>query len=198
MALGVILAALHRPPDLMIDGTGRMAALRGAGGGLVFAPVRGDRRARETWAQMGGQGTDTPDWSAADGVRCDALGCVWRRPGHVIALGHLAEAVKDDCQTADLVVVPVPMFAPCPSATLLLDGLRLRRGGTHAIWLDGEASAPRVLTVAQWQGSRPWNAPPPRRPAGPAIKEEEEAPAAETAGSAANTDASAPPDDPEP
>lgn len=208
MAVGVALAVLHRPPDLMIDGSGRLAALRGADGRFVFAPERGDRRARETWAAMAGQGKDAPDWTATDGVRCDAQGCIWRPPpsksdgeGHLVALARLPEAISEDCRAADVVIVPVPMFAPCPSAQLLLDGFALRRGGARAIWLDGEE--PRILSVAGWQGDRPWTVkPPPRRRAFSRHDADSAAGSiADRAGDGdedANSDAEAPPDAPEP
>jgi len=194
MAAGLLLYALHAPPDLLIDGTGRLAALRATDGLLVFSPERGDRRARETWAQMAGQGTAMPTWSDDSAVRCDAQGCIWHAPGHMVALERLPEASIEDCRAADVVIVPVPMFAPCPTARLVLDGLALRRGGTHEIWLDGEEQ-PRVLTVAEWQGARPWSVRPlSRRGARPSPEPQ----AGSDAGEEPSSDAEAPPDDPEP
>jgi competence protein ComEC len=202
MALGIALAALHRPPDLMIDGGGRLAALRGADGRLVFSPSRADRRARETWAQMAGQGDAAPIWTTADGVRCDALGCVWRAPSHLVALARLPEATIEDCGAADLVIVPVPMFAPCPSAILVLDGVKLHRGGTHAIWLDGVGAAPRVLSVADWQGRRPWSmhtSPARQRPPRPSGDDGGDNQAdTNDKGDERSDDSEAPPDEPEP
>jgi competence protein ComEC len=195
MAAGVLIALLHRPPDLLIDGTGRLAALRGAEGRLVFEPRRGGRRVRETWAMMAGQGKASPDWSVADRVHCDGEGCIWMTPTHVVALVRYPEATLEDCRMADLVVVPVPLFAPCPSARLVLDGYILRRTGAQQIWLDGDGQ-PRTMSVAEWQGDRPWSLrPPPRRPRPGGIAAEARGPVREPEPS---SDAEAPPDVPEP
>jgi competence protein ComEC len=201
MVAGALIAVFHRPPDLMIDGTGRLAALRNAEGRLVFEPHRGARRTRETWAAMAGQGKAAPDWSVADGVSCDAEGCVWMAGTHVVALAHYAEATLDDCRMADVVVVPVPMFAPCPSAQLLFDAYRLRRSGAEWIWFDGDDRT-RSLSVAEWEGERPWSIlgrihPPPRR-ARPATPPVEAAQAGSTPDGEISSDAEAPPDAPEP
>lgn len=155
MAAALLVYALHRPPDLLIDGSGRLAAVRAADGRLLFPPQGGGKELRETWAKLAGQGQATPAWSEADGVRCDALGCIWTPPGHVVSLARLPEALGEDCATADVVAIPVPVYAACPSARLFIDGMALRRGGTQAIWLDGEEV--RVETVADWQGDRPWS-----------------------------------------
>ncbi len=194
MAAGALIAALYRPPDLLIDASGRLAAVR-SGAGLVFAPGRAGKQARETWAQMAGQGKTAPPWSPADGVRCDGDGCVWAPPGHVVAFARRAEATIEDCRRADIVVVPVPMLAPCPSALLMFDALRLHRDGGEMIWIDG-SGPPRTLSVALWQGDRPWS---PRSPqsrpteAGRAGA----SPEAEAAGET-SSGAEAPPDAPEP
>ena len=165
IAAGILIAVLYRPPDLLLDASGRLAAVRSGSGSLVFAPGRAGKQARETWAQMAGQGKTTPQWSTTDGVRCDGEGCVWTTAGHVVALARRAETTIEDCRRADIVVVPVPMFAACPSAVLLLDGSKLRRAGGQAIWLDGQGP-PKSLSVAEWQGNRPWSArpSPPRGP----------------------------------
>ena len=206
MAVGVAIAVLHRPPDLMIDATGRLAALRDSRGQLVFAPGRGAQRARETWAAMAGQGKDAREWSEADGVRCDAQGCIWRPSGatdgvgHLVALARLPEAVIEDCHAADVVVVPMPMFAPCPSARLLLDGFALHRGGARAIWLDEDE--PQVLSVADWQGDRPWTMrlPPHRRLPSRQADDPDGFPVdrIDDRNADPNSDAEAPPDAPEP
>ncbi|HEY1721896.1 MAG TPA: ComEC/Rec2 family competence protein [Magnetospirillaceae bacterium] len=164
IAAGIVIALLHRPPDLLIDSTGRLAALRNADGRLVFEPHRGAKQTRETWAAMAGQGKTAPDWSIADNVHCDGQGCIWMTESHVVALARYPEATIEDCRIADVVVVPVPLFAACPSAKLMLDGYRLRRTGAQQIWLDDEEQ-PRTLSVAEWQGDRPWSLHlPPRRP----------------------------------
>jgi competence protein ComEC len=116
-ALAVIL--LHRPPDLLIDPTGKLVAFREADGHLHVPPGRGGKSVRQSWAQAAGEGEKLPPAEGGNAGRCDAEGCV-----------------------------------------LVLDGAERRfmlpaGGGTRAIWLP-DNGAPIVLSVADWQGNRPW------------------------------------------
>ena len=157
MAAGIAVALLHRPPDLMVDATGRLAAIRADGGELAINQKRGGRSLRSSWVKQAGQGRDAPLWAdlADSPGRCDDLGCSLRMKGHLVALARRPEALPDDCQTADLVFVAVPVRIFCPSAKRLFDLLDLRSQGTHQVWL--EADPPRILTSADWQGDRPWS-----------------------------------------
>ncbi len=160
MAAGLLLAALHQPPDLLVDPSGRLMAVRSADGRLALSRLEGERSLRESWLKQAGQGTEAVSFAelAANGagaLRCDRLGCLYRGGGHLVALVRRPEALYEDCRAADTVVVPVPVLRlACPSARLFVDGLALKRRGTHALWL--EDGAVRVETVQQWQGRRPW------------------------------------------
>jgi len=117
-ALAVIL--LHRPPDLLIDESGRLVAFREDDGRLHMAPGRAGRSLRQTWAQAAGEGERLPVPESGASASCSAIGCVLRE----------ADSERQ----------------------VILDGAG---SGTKEVWLtDGEVS--RVLSVADWQGDRPW------------------------------------------
>jgi competence protein ComEC len=185
MAAAMLLYALHAPPDLMVDASGKLVALRGEDGSIALSQHRSGKRLRETWIKQAGEGDASSDWDSIgeDRINCDALGCLYRAHGHLVALVRRPEALIEDCGHADVVVVPVEVRLSCPSARLFIDGAALRRLGTHAVWLNKHAL--RVETVAEWQGDRPWSHHPPpyRRP-------RKTAPSAET-DSSAETDAEA-------
>jgi len=63
-------------------------------------------------------------------------------------------AFEEDCRRADLVVSAVPAWDLCKIPETVVDRFDLWRGGSHAIWLDGEGA--RVESVAAVRGERPW------------------------------------------
>jgi len=198
MAAAILVYGLETPPDLLIDGGGKLVALRGDDGGIALSQSRSGKRVRQTWVKQVGQGNTSLDWGSIgeDRLNCDALGCLYRAHGHVVALARRPEALIEDCGQADVVVVPVEVRMACPSARLFIDGAALRSLGTHAVWLTKHGL--RVETVAGWQGERPWSHhPPPYRrprqtPAADDASAEDDA-VAETSSGAAGR-----PDDPEP
>ena len=142
-------------------------ALRGADGRLLLSSGRAKRFDAEVWLKRAGQ--EEPlvwDMAAAEpghGLACDALGCLFRRNGHLVALVRNGMALAEDCRNADLVVSPEPVRGGCPSARRVIDRLDLWRDGGHAVWLP--AGGITVQTVRQDRGDRPWVvAPPSRRP----------------------------------
>jgi len=158
MAAGILLFAVHRPPDVLIAPSGRMMAGRTADGSLVFSHLQGEKMLRETWAKQAGRASDAVAWWESEDRRltCDRKGCRYRHAGHVLALVQRLDALSIGCREADVVVAKMPLsLGDCSSARWLIDGRALQAGGTHAVWLN--ADAPHVWTVSDWQGDRPWN-----------------------------------------
>jgi len=110
-ALAVVL--LHRTPDLLIDPSGKLVAVKEADGRLHLAAGRGAASLRQSWAQMAGEGEELPEPESA--AVCSETGCLVRG-----------------------------QFVPFAAA-----------GGTRAIWLR-DGGEPRIVSVADWQGDRPW------------------------------------------
>jgi competence protein ComEC len=117
-ALAVIL--LQAKPDLLIDPTGRLVALKQADGRLHLAPGRGANSLRQSWAQMAGEGERLPEPAVGNGAACSGQDCRLLRDGNERVI------------------------------TLPATG-----GGTREIWLT-EGEPPRIVSVADWQGDRPW------------------------------------------
>ncbi len=156
MIAGIAVAFTARPPDVLIDEKGKVAAVRGAGGNLA---VLGGAKsfARETWLRRDAQ-KETEPAHAADLPVCDAIGCIYRpphRPDLRIALIRVADALPEDCARADIVISPVPTFGGCRGPQLVIDRFDLWRGGAHAVWLGDDDI--EVRSVAQDQGQRPWS-----------------------------------------
>ena len=163
---GMAAMGLVRPPDVLVDGGGKLLAVRSAGGALSVSTRRAARFSRETWLRRAGQEEDAARWpsegfDAGKRLSCDPLGCIYRAGGHVVALVNQAEALAEDCWAADIIVSLVPVWKDCPGAGTVIDRRDLTREGGHALWL--EDGAVRVESVDSRRGSRPWVVRPPRR-----------------------------------
>ena len=159
VAVGVLSILMVRPPDILIDGAGRLLAVRTEDGLLAISSRKAARFNREVWLRRAGQEEAPPLWPKdGDGggrMACDALGCIYRAKGHVVSLVRRAEALGEDCWSADVVVSVVPVRAPCPSAHTVIDRFDLWREGGHAVWMD-EGGRVRVESVNESRGRRPW------------------------------------------
>jgi competence protein ComEC len=155
VAAGLLLAALHRQPDVLIEARGSVIAVRGEDGRLALAPWRKDGWVTDGWLRGAGQ-EDAAAWpepGSGRGFRCDPEGCVVARSGHVLALSRSPRALLEDCRRADL-VISYPRIEQCPSGRPLIGPRALRRAGGIALWL--EPGRIRRLDVRQVRGDRPW------------------------------------------
>lgn len=158
IAVGIVLSILARPPDILVSGDAKLVALRAPSGGQAVWSAGGGRFETERWLLQAGEETALP-WPARDAIEdggwllCDTLGCLYRPPGHVVALVRQADALVEDCTVAELVVSLVPVRRACAGVPVI-DRFDLWRNGTHAIWLEGRN--PRIETVRGRQGDRPW------------------------------------------
>ncbi len=156
IAAGLALAFTVRPPDILIDEKGKVAAVRGASGDLVMLSGSPKSFARETWLRRDAQ--KDLKGPTAERPECDLLGCIYQptdRPDMRIALVRAPDALAEDCARADIVISAVPTFGRCRGPGLVIDRFDLWRGGAHAVWLDDQGA--RARSVAQDQGTRPWS-----------------------------------------
>lgn len=137
------------PPDLLIDGEGKLFAARPAGGGLELSARGRLGVVAETWLRRAG--LEGP--ASGEAMRCDRLGCIARVKGETVAFVRERPALAEDCRAASVVLTA--QWAPrrCAAATIV-DRDDLAAGGAHAIWLD--ATGARVESVAAARGDRPW------------------------------------------
>ncbi|HEY0282462.1 MAG TPA: hypothetical protein VGC27_07555, partial [Rhizomicrobium sp.] len=118
-----------------------------------------DNFAATNWLRRDGDGRAAKDavGTPAQGVRCDAYGCIAKaRGGTVVAVSSRAEALAEDCARADIVVSAVPARRFCNGTALTIDRIDIVRHGAHAVWLGPPL---RFETVEGERGRRPWSAP---------------------------------------
>jgi len=155
---GLIALAIVQQPDILIDGKGRILAIRDQFNNLIVSTPRGARFQREIWARLLG-GDQTSDVLPVNGARlggrlnCDTHGCILRRNGLTTTFVRDESAALDDCGHVDLIVSLIPLRGKCHS-THVVDRFDLWRYGAHAIWMDEIGII--VQTVAETRGKRPW------------------------------------------
>ncbi len=159
MAVAIAGTLLSSSPDLLIDGSGKLIAVRAEGAGLLVSSTRASSMARETWMRAGERADSVAAFpvagSSADGqLTCDGAGCIWRHAGHIIAIARTGEALAEDCRRADAIVSVVPVRRHCPAPRIVIDRFDLWREGAHALWVRPEGM--RSLSVNGARGDRPW------------------------------------------
>ena len=158
IVLGLMAGLLSRPPDVLIAGDGGLMAARAADGNLMLSSARAGRFSAEGWLRSDGQEA-AATWPAtgpsADGaLTCDALGCVYRAGGQIVAFMRRPEAFADDCGRASILVSREPVRARCRTARLVIDRFDLWRNGSYALWLS--PGGVRVENARRARGDRPW------------------------------------------
>jgi competence protein ComEC len=157
---GILLVVIARPPDLLVARDGQTIAFRGSDGRLYFMRRAVDEYSASEWLKRDGDSrmAGRAIASVRDGVRCDAFGCVARSAGGLrIAAVLRRDALRDDCEEADVVVSLVPARATCPGPKLVIDRFDVAKNGAYAVWLGKHVV---VESTEQLRGARPWSAVP--------------------------------------
>jgi competence protein ComEC len=160
MLLGVAVAYLTVPPDLLIARDGLTVAIRAPDGALKLFRKSKDKYSAAEWLKRDGDAREPEDALAtpADGVRCDAYGCIARTAsGLAIANVFRVDAFREDCAANTILVTAIPTRRRCQGPQLVIDRFDVARTNGYAIWLG---SPLKVETVEEYRGVRPWSARP--------------------------------------
>jgi competence protein ComEC len=147
------------PPNLLITQDARLIGVEDADNRWLFSAKNRESFVCESWLRMVG-GTAWGGWpdgdpSDGDALRCDRIGCIFRRSGWTIAIVLDPRAAEEDCAFADAVVATVPLGADCaPRSGLVIDRFDLWRDGAHALRLTAEAI--EATADRNSRGNRPW------------------------------------------
>ncbi|MDQ7248065.1 ComEC/Rec2 family competence protein [Dongia sedimenti] len=145
-------------PDLLVAGDAKLLAIKDEAGAYQLSSLRASKLAAETWLRRNGQieaaSFPSPDDAGLPFFGCDGAGCVYRRNGKTIALAQTAEALREDCTTADVVVSLVPIRRGCGDV-IAIDRFDLWRGGTHALRVEADGKL-HIQSVGATLGDRPW------------------------------------------
>ena len=149
IAAGIALAAMARPPDMLVAADAASVAVRGADGRLHFPLRPADRFAARAWLTQDGDARDVAD---ATGIgRCDGLGCVMPGAAGPVVLSRKPESLVDDCARAAILVSAVAV--DCKGPRFIADGPRTARDQGYALWFTPTL---KIESVHEWRGNRPW------------------------------------------
>jgi competence protein ComEC len=146
MAAGVLLAALARPPDVLVSADARLIAIRSGATVFLITQPRANRATEQQWGAVWGS---TP---------LTLAGCT----GNACSIGRIlftSAQPKGGCGDAALAISPAELFGAC-SGMPVIDRLSTYRNGATAAWVTMHGVT--QLTDRQVQGVRPWVLPYPQ------------------------------------
>lgn len=155
IAAGIGVAPLLDRPDLLIGRDGRLVAARQPDNTLAATGARIGAFELARWLEHDGDGRQPRALAAADGFRCDGLGCTTSVKGQIVAVAAHPAALGDDCRRARVLVLAFPKPRGCDPPGVVVDFYALRDKGTHALYLDRDRIT--VTSVAETRGVRPWS-----------------------------------------
>lgn len=141
LVLGGLLAIPLTPrPDILINETGKLFAVRLPDGRLGLSHTSRNKFAASKWLQEDGQ-RNLVHWSQNFGtkpsVRCDGLGCLYENDRHKIAFVRHPSALSEDCRMTELVVAYSWRRRICPNSDTSTISLRdLSKNGAYAVYLQ--------------------------------------------------------------
>lgn len=158
-AVGLASPLMAERPDVLVAADGEVMAVRGDDGRL-YPSGRGGRRVVGDWTARDGGRSPGPPWpktgrSAGGRLACDAVGCLYRLNGRVVAFSRDDAGLEEDCRTASAVVTRTGVRR-C-AAPVVIDHWALTRRGAHTLTIT-EAGI-RVESVGDGRGRRPWTIP---------------------------------------
>jgi competence protein ComEC len=125
IAVAVVWALAATQPDILISADGHSVGVRGRDGRLHLMRTAKDTFLAKEWLAADADARLPGDASLADGVSCDAAGCVAQLPdGRFVALALRPEALTDDCARAAVIVTA--RQAPADCAALVIGRQRLQ------------------------------------------------------------------------
>jgi competence protein ComEC len=142
--LGCFLAFFYNPPDLMVDGQGKIAAFYDPPI-LYVSSLRKGKFTAEMWGKH----------LAASQMKllpCEEGVCELKIQGIPVVISFLKE--KQPCIKGAVLIRLEPSRKACPEAHMTIDRYDLWRGGSHALWVKPQGI--QVKKVRPHANHRPW------------------------------------------
>ena len=152
--IGLGLATIHHPPDILIDRGGANVALLDEQGRLVPANARKDRFAVEKWLVANGEEATAVDAAKRPGWICADHLCKAQVKSKSVTYVSDGVALPLACDGIDILIADFPLRGACKPVATRIDRFDLWRNGAHAVTISGDSVI--IRTARQESGVRPW------------------------------------------
>lgn len=144
LCAGLSLVFWSRPPQIFIDGQGKIAALY-QDHVLHVSSLRKGKFTAQTWSKQ---------WAALEirPLSCQEELCQGRVGNTPVFISSSAE--NQPCVKGAVLIRLEPSQKACPEALCVIDWFNLWRGGSHTIYLTPEG--PQIQKVRKSKNYRPW------------------------------------------
>jgi competence protein ComEC len=158
LCAGLIVILLSKDSVVLVASSGRLIMVNAKESAFISSKRR-EKFALETWQKRIDLNSEQlvawpREGTATSGdaqVNCDSQVCRISLPGLNISTGQDLYDLQQDCEWANVMIVPGKDMKSCGKADIY-DKWRLRETGALSIMKDGE-----IRTVREDQGMRPWS-----------------------------------------
>jgi competence protein ComEC len=166
LALGLSSPWMIAQPDVIMNPTARIIALRTGSDGYAAQAVPGASRIEREMiaARLGVAALDPLPDGARGGLACTDAACTLTGPAGQALLLLRPGPHEVRCDAAALVIAAEPLRGRCRPAPMI-DRFSAWREGAHAAWFTADGGV-RVVSDRVLRGDRPWVAPVPQPGAG--------------------------------
>ncbi|MEG9861102.1 MAG: ComEC/Rec2 family competence protein [Parvularculales bacterium] len=152
--VAVVLPLFEARPDILIDRQGRTVGLLHEGLRYSARPRRGTY-AVGIWRKRDGSPLKPANLAQSSPWQCTDEECSAElADGRTVVLAETLISLDRQCQQADIVITPLSVETPCPSADLFIRGRDLESHGAHGIYLEKDGLHTQRLSRNTRQ--RPW------------------------------------------
>lgn len=158
LAIGIISLSFESIPDILFNDSGNLFLVRQSDTDIYVSTMRADRFERKRWQLLYGS-TELQKiptvYKEGEAIRCDEVGCVFRKDAHIVAFANNWMASDVDCERADILFSSEPVYGECATPKYIIDKFDLWRSGTHALYFKKDGTI-YIETVNSVRGDRPW------------------------------------------
>lgn len=160
IGLGFVL--LHRPPDILVSSSGKLAMIMADDKTAWLSSRRSDKFTAENWIRAAGIDPSMVTTWPNEGVlekgpvrlSCDPQGCIANIRGVNTGFSFNPRTVSEDCGHARIIFAQDPVGTKVCTESTVVDRWDLKDNGAYAVWIDdGDIT---IKTVTGERGHRPW------------------------------------------